>query len=653
MKIWLQLFLSFLAISLSPRSGLGTEKPVVKIAIVGSGISSLSFAYALMQKDSDRVLYDVTIFERSSRVGGRSESSRVALDRGTSVTTNWGTQMNFEQFFQLESEYPELRKLGLMKMLQPSVQNISVLATDTDGEMRIIPLPRVEDADDQSELSEKSKQVAATKILPKEELILGALAIKSIRDTHLGGLSFFDIESYIENPSLRELDAISARVFLDNYRHPLRATFREEDLFSPRAVFGAWAKVFEYATTGSGKRKGELAEEALENWIVSRGYNSAYFTQGYIDKMISSFESIVEFTDLESMSALNFLWQLKWILEGGKIVVASNGWDRLSEKFHEELTKKSPIKGKHHFQFHMNQEVLNIAASPSGRLQIFARSTISETPSTTTKDSKEFDFVFNTSDLDDTQRQSQSLWRSEDTPLTESFKDMVQSNAYSSTIVMKWITHLPIQTLLGQITPALAPSPGIFQSIGGITFDSGLKNQNLGDREIVSVFLNAKIATQLLNAAKAQNWNQEQLTQQATTVVMEDLERAGAALSLLKDLKSSLETGQLIGLKPYPKALPLFGPGHLTNVSNYLDEVRTSWKHFSTPETQTAQVLHPTSRLIAMGQSLFGRSVVTSVAGSMKLANQFSEQIESAAARDSRKNSSAQTCNQALGNPKH
>ena len=572
----------------------------VRVGIIGAGNAGAAAAYYLSQVELDQIEFSVQIFEANDRVSGRSLSKQIELSDGQRVTINTGTQMNFREFLNV---FPEELKNEIRDQFAPTVQNISVVSNSTNGEIRVHTLPRITDPNNVDEIAHKSGQVEATGILNKSELALGAVASANIQERFLNQVPFDDLVSYLNTRGFERIDQISAYDFLSQLSFRLQPTVTATN---PLSWWKIAPKVFSYAA-GSEEDKIRLGKEALVNLLYSQGHRQAQFSTSYIARMIESLEKIVEFSDLKSMSALNFLWQMKWVVEGGPIISPTNGWDRVAEV----LLKTTPSQNIH-LQHQVQSIIDNADGSHTLVIQKPDGSILRET----------VDIVINTADTDTALKMSEQI--------SPQLKRMLEANRYSSTIAVHIETDLPIGRILGGATPALSAESGLLQKIGGMTFQTGMTGQPSHGKEVIGIFLQTEAAQEIFQKAQALQWTQDQIQEEARQIILTDLktlsskiERTNPAArtrNSIGQIAQSIENGRIVSVVSWKKALPLFQTGYVQLVQAYRNELLRGMN-------STLQQRTPPPTNIYSGQAVEGRSIAMVIPGMKRLIAQLAHTI--------------------------
>ncbi len=559
----------------------GAVKNKVRVAIVGGGNAGAAAAYFLSEAQSPSVEFEITVLEGSSRLSGRSYSKLVKLSDGSTVTINTGTQMNFEKFMDI---LPAPVSLKLKNSFIETAQNISVVSGSKDGKIRVHTLPRIGDSNNFDEVEKKAKEVDALGIVPTSDLGLGAIASARLREDFLKKVSFNDLIDYLKSNKIENIDKISAYDFLVGLAYPLRPTVTVTNPFS---WISAPAKVWKFSS-GSDQEKMALGQEALVNLLYAQGYREAKYSETFVKRLIESMEKIVEFSDLKSMSALNFLWQLKWVVEGGSIISPNKGWDRVAEAFLSFLPEK---------QILLDHRVLSISDNPDG-----SHSLVVQRSNGTADLNLTADIVINTADTDVALNMYQKPSRA--------LRAMLEANEYSSTIAVHIETDMPVAQLLGTKTPALSAETGLFKKIGGLTFQTGLTGEpRSGKKEIVGAFLQSEVASSLIAVAKQKGWSESRLQAETLKIVVQDLRTIdNTQMSRIAD---SIENGHVVSLVSWEKALPFFRPGYFELVAKYRQELSEK----------------PESNLYG-GQAVDGRSIAMVIPGMKRLTSTITGWLE-------------------------
>ena len=565
------------------------KKPRIRVVVVGTGPAGASVARTLANTVSPNIEFEVTILEKSDRIGGKSLSLPVTLGRREEVT-ELGTQMNFEQLGKMLQAAPELKDLRLAKELAPAAQNLATLYEDS-GIYRVQVVPRLIDPGNLGEVLRVGDSIAAGGIVSREDLALAAVATQHLREQWLRHLPFDNLgEIRHRFPGLEKM---TADEFLRNFRVPLRPTFNRQDTLNPARIVGALGKYAAYVFGGS-ETRAHYGTETLVNWLYDQGYREAYFSETFIRNLIEAPEGIVEFSSLHNVDALNYLWQLKWVREGGAIVVARDGWQKIPQKLLQDFPR-------HRILF--ESEVTRIEANTSGsQIVTMLRGGKSQ--------HIEADIVFITADSDDVLEMLPAK-----SPV---LKRMLQANEYSSAAVLQMVINIDSAQIFGKRTSAMAAAPGIFQDIAGIMFHTGLKNKDLGGKEIVRFILKNEAARNVIEKAEKGNWADQRIQETLFEIVSSDLERVTpvAGDPSLSKLLSAMQKGKIDRHKLWPKALPMFKPGYAELVEEYLQEVK-----------ENLRTENRFSGTIVLGQYVFGRTVANTITRSVELTRSWVQAV--------------------------
>jgi protoporphyrinogen oxidase len=273
------------------------------------------------------------------------------------------------------------------------------------------------------------------------------------------------------------------------------------------------------------------------------------------------------------------------VMDGGKIVVAKDGWNRLPEKLLRDLPKEN---------LHLNSTVETIADAPGG----------GQTLSIVGKDGKSkavhADIVFNSADT------NVALKMKKSSPELEA---MLKANSYTSTIAVHLVTDTPSQDIFGARTPALTAESGLLQKVGGITFQTGLRGENLGGYEIPGIFLQTEPAKELIQRSVAESWTDERMKKEVMALILPDLKSLSAKddSGAIQKLVGSLEKGEIVSVKAWDQALPEFQKNYLGLIKKYEDSLTKEWQEFVSGRSK-----NPPSYFY-IGQARFGRTIANTI----------------------------------------
>lgn len=540
-----------------------------RVAVIGGGVAGSKIVSLLAGSN-----IELHIFEAQDRIGGRSFSRDVKLSNGVSTTINVGTQMNFAQFLTVAPELKAIENLFYIPK-----QHMTVIAPSVeDGEIKVFGVERAHNPGDTDRAHAIGEKMVNDGLLSLLDLSLSGLTGYFMKTQHLDNLAFDNLDAlYNQHP---EWDQVTAEDFLNRLSFPIEAQIAWGDVWAANQL---WQ---EYLATPIGDEKARLAAKILENGlyygllslngrtVTVESQRSAYFTRNYIRNVVQSMESLVEFTDLKSMSALNFIWQLKWVTSGGPFIVARS-WNRIPD-FYLKKNKSAIV--------HLNSAVQTIGKNADGRFALTIKTG-------QTINSEIFDVVINTADTD----LALSMTKFEAPEL----KDLLAFNSYTSTIAL----HLELEQPAAQIFAsragaALVAAPGILQRLGGMTFHTQLLGENLKGREIAGLFAQSNAAARLIQLAKQKGWSDAQLGQEMKKQFVEDLRnlQSNSYSQDIVTLRENIERGKILSTAVWDKALPHFAVGHMQKVANYR-KVMGQDNYFY------------------LGQALYGRSVIMVIAG--------------------------------------
>lgn len=561
----------------------GAQNKPIRIAVVGSGPAGAAIANAFHEKNVAKPgSYEVRVFEAASRLGGRSSSKEVMLN-GKKHVINVGTQMNFSKLKELFDSIPELKARGLSEELQPTHQAISLLATNLSSQSNIFYIPRLNKPNDFREVTYVSEAVKSTQIDDDTALAKAGLVGHKIRTQMLGRFqSFYNLRDYLRQQSFGNLDNMTA-----------------EDFIRSKLVFDLQRHGFMYSDCNAlnyayKPKTVDMQAICLENFLHYDGHRSASYSQDYIKKMIESFEKIVEFTDLKSMSALNFMWQMKWMVEGGPIVTAPRGWDVLPIKLlsqipSKNISLKSPVTKIDNLGSQVSVSVGD-SSTPAGN----------------------FDFVFNTVDTD-------QIKKIQKQPVHSTLEKLIGINSYTSTVALHVKTKRRVGSYLPnrQNTPALAAESGLLKAIGGITFLSGFLNISggVGDEEkedVFGVFIQSEVARDLIAEAEKNKLDMTNpkgvFAAQVKKLAVEDLRQVPNSSNTfgLRGITEALEQGEIVSITAWKKALPVFPVYQVQAIEDYMAHVERDFP-----------------RVVNFGQYIAGRTVANTIIQGTQLANMY------------------------------
>jgi protoporphyrinogen oxidase len=523
----------------------------VRVAIIGAGPTGTKVASLLEELDD----VSVDIFEAGKYVGGRTLSRTIQLSNGRNVTLNTGTQMNFEAFF---DAIPELRKLERSHFVYPGDKVLLASAT-VHGARSLELVERNADINDPERTRRIGGDILRSSILTSDELAAGGLTGFKMYDQMLRGKRLDDLRDYYSSRS----DNTDAESFL------LRTSFELQKYTGWGDVFGAARLTAEYLSTPNSYRKATLASNILENAVYyGVGYRqrkSVSFPKPYIDKLIESFESLVEFSDLKDMSALNFLWQLNWSASGGKMMICRR-WNSVPEYYMEQARKAS---------LHLNSRVTSVEKLSSEQFKV---SVENSEPMT-------FDMVINTAETDIALK----MQNFKDSKL----EDMLKSNTYTSTVAI----HIEISRDASQFFSGgvgLVAEPGFLNKLGGVMIQSFSQAQNYGGKDVIGLFARTSFTKDLIQKYD----DEELLAKEAHEAMAEELQQLAWSTrdNRFIEFAKLVADGSIVSSKVWKQALPEFRTGYMQKVMDYRN---------SEPEHQ----------YYYMGQAVYGRSIVMVIPG--------------------------------------
>jgi hypothetical protein len=462
--------------------------------------------------------------------------------------------MNFENFL---TQIPELQDLEDLFVFPGD--KVLLAASTTDGSNTLTSVQRNADINDPDTTKNIGVKIVADGLLTNEDLALGGVAAFKIYDEFLKGKNLYDLRDYYTS----EYDSTDGKDYLQNTKIDLEAITGWGDLI------GAAKLAAQYAAAPISYEKAKLAEQIMENalyWGVGFSQQrTAFFSDDYVNKLISSFESLVEFTDLRDMSAVNFLWQLHWSLSGGRMAVCKR-WNSVPEYYMQKSNKA---------KLHLKSSVDSVESSSDGKLKL----TISNS------DPQEFDIVINTADTD----VALKMQKFSD-PVLE---DVLKSNTYTATLAIHVEIDSAITKALGE-GAGLVTEPGFMDNLGGIMIQSFAEQRSYNGRDIIGLFAKTPCARDLVSKYSDENTLKQQAFKVLTADLMKLAQRIGDS-NLIK-FANHVQSGSIVSFKAWGKALPEFRTGYVGKVIKYRNE-------------------DPKIPYFYMGQALYGRSIVMVIPG--------------------------------------
>ena len=286
-------------------------------------------------------------------------------------------------------------------------------------------------------------------------------------------------------------------------------------------------------------------------------------------------EYLVDFTDLSNLSAIHFIWQLKWMYSSGRFIASVN-WTRVP-LFYMQQNPNAKL--------HLQSRVEKIQKTSDGKFEVTYKT------ATETKTEK-FDVVINTADTG-----AASAMNDFDAP---ELKELLDFNTYTSTVGIYIDATKTAQQVFGSsyVGSALAASPELFDALGGMTFQTELYKENLGGHEIIGLFAKTDAAKQLLNQFNTEKWTEAKLGEKTKELFLNDLRRLEnqSGSQQVKKLRQAVELGAITLTVPWGNALPSFEPGYMKRVAEYRKVMGKDGYYY-------------------LGQALYGRSIVMVIAG--------------------------------------
>jgi len=574
-----------------------------RVAVIGSGPAGTR-VLSLLEREFGPDKIELHLFEAQDFIGGRTASRNVTLSNGVTTTVNTGTQMNFQVF--VEEIAPELKAIDNLF----NKPNQAILLAGA-GKLHYIPRGNPSDPDEAYRIGQS---MARSGLLSNEDLAFSGLALTKLDQQELRSLPFDNLVAYYHrNPSW---DGMSASDFLfKNWRPALT------DKTGFMGFMKAAQLYAEYTRLPRSLAKADKAADILENalfWGLSPDNRvfgvpfpftpgrttKVFFTRPYVHRMIESMESLVEFTDLNSMSALNFLWQLKWTTHGGDMLVARN-WNKVPEFYLSQAPST---------QVHLNHKVTSIKKNENGRFEISyvepnpvsqndfeigTLDTLEQRESQSPKVfSNDFDIVVNT------QPTGAAQTVTDPSLVANSLKILFDRNSYTSTIVVHVeVEAANLRELLTPPAPALVAEPGYLSSLGGVTFLSTMSGQNLMGKEVVGLFMQSPAAKRLQDEAKSLGLTESQLAIRALNIMVNDLEamseskvKGSRSLAALVGALKAANQSNIVSFKSWSEALPYFGKGHMSAAVQYRNDMGENGYFY-------------------MGQAVYGRSIAMVLPG--------------------------------------
>jgi protoporphyrinogen oxidase len=307
--------------------------------------------------------------------------------------------------------------------------------------------------------------------------------------------------------------------------------------------------------------------------IIPKQYDAKY-PQTYITKIVEPSEQFVEFSSLDKMSALNFMWQSKWSLNSGRIIVP-RAIQKVPDYYRNQLKSTNIV---------LNAQVTSILQQKDNTFIVTTRQGTKYVNAT-------FDFVINSADTNAVLK----MMNFKDDPLSK----MCKANTYTATIALHIEVDTPASRLIPQGTaPGLCTQSGLLQQLGGVMFHTYAQGVSLGGRDIISMFSRTASTQDILR--KVGNQSDDKVGAYALNILLGDLRNVARRdnSGSLSDLVDAVSRGKIVSSKVWAQALPEFGTGYISAVANYKQNS-----------------FGKLNRHFYMGQAIYGRSIAMVIPG--------------------------------------
>jgi protoporphyrinogen oxidase len=555
-------------------------RKVIKVGVIGGGIAGATFARTLEYANSHQsdVYYDILVLERSDRIGGRMEdqSYEITLGNGQqrTVVANVGTQLNFEAAIDFFRQ-PAFLDLHLDQMFTVMKAEYETVASEgTDGNLGARALPIKLNPKDFGDLLSASIKMYKNGLVGSFDAIEASLTSNLIYEALLKGEKIGNIVDLKEAVTRRarrynadhgayifreDFDSLTAMDFVKTIQVPLNPTVTRLDLFNPfkwKGILGQYANAILALESGN---QAALIGSATDFWtnvlVVLKGRSTVGYPQTWIDRVITPTETIVEFTDLNTMSAMNFLWQNLWVQEGGKLITSTATFSEIPKKLLQNLEQEKKVK--------FNQTVVGSRDLDNGGIEL---DVIDSTGGSQQHVTIQVDRVFTTSDPKETLKIFHGT-----KALSPAAQQMLSTADYTSTIGLFLHTKgANSQDFFGYPSAALSMQAGLVNNVGGITFRSGFYGDDLSGDDIVSCWIPSEATLALLESQKQNGWSEETLLAEAKKLILRDIGYlASRNPAEFGKLNAALIGADVLGIKVWPAAVPKFQPGYATAVAAY------------------------------------------------------------------------------------